>query len=364
MHTPIYLVLANGTVLEGESFGAVGDTVGEIVFATGMTGYIETLTDPSYYGQIVVQTFPQVGNYGIIGADFESTRPWLEAYVVREACEEPSNFRSEGSLDGFLKKYGVPGICGLDTRRLTKIIRESGVMNGKLTSKSPYDHLDEILEEIRSFRITHAVESVTCKRATVSVCEEERFHVVLMDFGLKENIKRSLMARGCTVQVVPAHTSAEEILALKPDGIMLSNGPGDPAENIEVIATIEKLLSSGVPMFGICLGHQLTALAAGAKTIKLKYGHRGGNQPVKDLFSDKVYITSQNHGYAVDSSSLPPQVGTVSHINLNDGTCEGVRYQGIPVFTVQFHPEAASGPQDTQYLFDEFVRLMEREGKQ
>lgn len=363
MLTPIYLVLANGTVLEGESFGAVGDTVGEIVFATGMTGYIETLTDPSYYGQIVVQTFPQVGNYGIIDADFESTRPWLEAYIVREACEEPSNFRCEGSLDAFLKKFGIPGISGIDTRHLTKIIRESGVMNGKLTSKNPYDHLEEILEEIRAFSIIGAVEAVTCKRATVTQCQNEKYRVVLMDFGSKENIKRNLLARGCTVQLVPAHTSAEEIISLKPDGIMLSNGPGDPAENVEIIETIRSLLKSGIPMFGICLGHQLTALAAGAKTVKLKYGHRGGNQPVKDLFADKVYITSQNHGYAVDGGTLPAEIGEVSHINLNDGTCEGVRYKNIPVFTVQFHPEAACGPQDTQYLFDEFVRLMEKEGR-
>ncbi|MCH5206832.1 MAG: glutamine-hydrolyzing carbamoyl-phosphate synthase small subunit [Oscillospiraceae bacterium] len=350
------LILADGTVFEGRAFGAEGCTVGEIVFTTAMTGYQETLTDPSYCGQIVTQTFPLIGNYGVNKTDPESNGSAVFGYIVREHCEEPSNFRCEGSLDEYLKSLGIVGIYDIDTRRLTKIIRESGVMNGAIVS-GEFDK-EKLLEEIRSYKVGVVVPKVSVREKEFYPAENPKFNVVLMDYGYKFNIRRELQKRGCNVTVMPYNASADEIKALSPDGIMLSNGPGDPQDNVEAINTLRELIPEKIPTFGICLGHQLLALANGAKTEKLKYGHRGGNQPVKDLALDKTFITSQNHGYAVIGESVPEAAGKVSHINGNDGTCEGVRYTNAPAFTVQFHPEACGGPHDTSYLFDEFIKLM------
>lgn len=350
MDKKAYLILENGDIFEGLAFGAVKETVGELVFNTGMCGYIESLTDESYYGQILMQTFPSVGNYGVISEDFEGECA-LNGYVVREWCREPSNFRSEMTVDEFLKQKGIPGIYGVDTRAITRILRDSGVMNAAIVYEKPSD-----LSFIRSYKITQAVEKVTLGKKKNYPAESERFRVALIDYGAKSNIIRELLKRGCTVYELPAYTSAEEILALNPDGVMLSNGPGDPAENTFQIAEIKKL-AGRLPIFGICLGHQLLALALGGKTEKLKYGHRGGNQPVKDVFGVRTYITSQNHGYAVIPESV--SAGTVNFINANDGTCEGINYPNYKAFSVQFHPEACSGPHDTAFLFDRFVKLME-----
>ena len=345
-----YLILQDGQVFEGVRFGAETDTVGELVFTTGMCGYVETLTDPSYAGQIVMQTYPLIGNYGIIREDFEGAC-CVKGYVVREYCDTPSNFRTDCDLDTYLKEQGVPGLCGVDTRELTRIIREHGVMNAAICDEIPAD-----LTPIETYAVTGVVEAVSCKEPSVHPAEgEERFRVSLLDYGAKRNIVRELQKRGCTVTVLPATTSAEEILAADPDGVMLSNGPGDPAENTYQIEQIRKLLGK-VPMFGICLGHQLTALAAGGSTYKLKYGHRGVNQPVRDLNGVRTYITSQNHGYAVDGDTV--KLGKVRFVNANDGTCEGIDYPELKAFTVQFHPEACTGPKDTSFLFDQFVELM------
>ena len=345
-----YLVLQDGRVFEGIRFGAGADAVGELVFTTGMCGYIETLTDPSYAGQIVMQTYPLIGNYGIIREDFEG-ECCVKGYVVREWCDAPSNFRTDCDLDTYLKEQGVPGLYGVDTRQLTRIIREHGVMNATICDEVPAD-----LTAVATYAVTGVVEAVTCREPAVYPAEgEEAFKVSLIDYGAKRNIVRELQKRGCTVTVLPATTSAENILATNPNGVMLSNGPGDPAENIYQIGQIKKLLGK-VPMFGICLGHQLTALAAGGSTYKLKYGHRGVNQPVRDLSGVRTYITSQNHGYAVDSDTV--KVGRISFANANDGTCEGIDYPELKAFTVQFHPEACTGPKDTSFLFDRFVNLM------
>ncbi len=348
-----YLTLEDGTTFVGEGFGAAADAVGELVFTTGMCGYIETLTDPSYAGQIVVQTFPMIGNYGIIQSDFEG-KCAVRGYVVHEWCDTPSNFRAAGDLDAYLRSVGVPGIAGIDTRALTRILRECGTMNATITDAVPAD-----LAAVRAYAVTDAVAAVTCAAATVYPAEgETRHRVALLDFGAKRNIIRSLTARGCTVTVCPASTPAADILAAAPDGVMLSNGPGDPAENTAIIAEIGKLLGR-VPVFGICLGHQLMALAVGGSTVKLKYGHRGVNQPVRDLVGGRTYITSQNHGYAVIGDSLP--CGEVRFVNANDGTCEGIDYPALRAFSVQFHPEACAGPRDTAFLFDRFCDLMKGE---
>ena len=345
-----YLILEDGTVCEGEGFGAAAASVGELVFTTNMCGYIETLTDPSYWGQIVLQTFPLIGNYGVIEEDFEGECA-VRGYVVREWCRRPSNFRSQYDVDAFLKARGVPGICGVDTRELTRRIRERGVMNAMIAPEVPED-----LSALRSYAVTGAVAAVSPRETTLHpALGEKKYDVTLIDYGAKANIVRELQKRGCAVKAVPADTPAEAILAGRPDGIVLSNGPGDPAENAGCIAELKKLLGRA-PLFGICLGHQLTALAAGGRTVKLKYGHRGANQPAKDLAGGRTYITSQNHGYAVVADSVPG--GVPRWVNANDGTCEGIDYPGLNAFTVQFHPEACAGPRDTGFLFDRFIQMM------
>lgn len=349
-----YLILENGTIFEGKSFGAKGETIGEIVFTTAMTGYLETLTDLSYYGQIVVQTFPLIGNYGVIPSDFESACPHVQAYIVRNWCQEPSNFRCEGDLDTFLKQNNIIGLYDIDTRALTKIVREYGVMNGKIVQEGG----SLGLTEMKNYKICDAVKSVTCNEEMTFKPEEKKHKVVLWDFGAKDNIRRELVKRGCEVTVVPSYTTAERILELNPDGIMLSNGPGDPAENVEIIKQLAKLCEKQIPTFGICLGHQLLALSQGAATSKLHYGHRGANQPATEVVTGRVYITSQNHGYAVVSETLPDGAAA-SFVNANDGTCEGVDYDYMPAFSVQFHPEACGGPLDTAFLFDRFIKLIE-----
>lgn len=355
-----YLILADGTVFEGKSFGAEGSVIGEIVFTTAMVGYQETLTDPSYCGQIVTQTFPLIGNYGVNDEDYESRGSVVSGYIVREYCEEPSNFRCQQTINDFLKKYGIIGLYDIDTRRLTRIIRESGVMNGMITNDPGFDK-EKALEAIRAYNVGSVVPKVSVKAAEEYKAEASKYRVALIDYGYKHNIRRELLKRGCDVTVFPYNVTPDEIKAFAPDGIMLSNGPGDPAENKVSIETLKALIPAHIPTFGICLGHQLLALANGATTVKMKYGHRGGNQPVTDLELDRTFITSQNHGYAVVGDSIPQTAGRVSHINSNDKTCEGVRYTNAPAFTVQFHPEACGGPHDTAYLFDEFIELIERE---
>ena len=319
-----YLILEDGTVFTGTSIGSQREVISEIVFNTSMTGYLEVLTDPSYAGQAVVMTYPLIGNYGICRQDMESLKPWPDGYIVRELSRIPSNFRCEDTIQNFLEENDIPGICGIDTRALTKLLREKGTMNGMITTKE-YSDLSE----------------------------------PIMDFGAKKNIARSLNERGCEVTVYPADTPAEEVLAANPDGIMLSNGPGDPKENVEIIKEIKKMYDSNVPIFAICLGHQLMALANGMDTYKLKYGHRGGNHPVKDLETGRVYISSQNHGYAVDTNTVKPEIAVPAFVNVNDGTNEGLKYTGKNIFTVQYHPEACPGPQDSGYLFDRFLKMME-----
>ena len=346
-----YLLLNNGAVFEGERIGAAGDSVGELVFTTGMTGYLETLTDPSYAGQIIVQTFPLIGNYGVIEEDFEG-EPAAAGYVVREICGEPSNFRSGYALDEFLKRKNIPGICGVDTRELTRILRDEGVMNAAICDVLPSE-----TSFIGKYRVENAVGRVSGKKAETYLPEGEvKYSVALIDYGAKKNIVRSLLRRGCKVTVVPYDTPAEAILERDPDGIMLSNGPGDPAENVYCIEQIKKLIGRK-PVFGICLGHQLAALAMGGRTVKLKFGHRGVNQPVKELGTDRTYITSQNHGYAVVTESLG-DTARLSFVNMNDGSCEGLEYKDKDCFTVQFHPEACAGPNDTAFLFDRFISMM------
>ena len=365
-----YLLLANGMVFEGQSVGAEGVTVGEVVFATGMVGFQETLTDPSYYGQIITQTYPLIGNYGMNSEDKESGRVWAKGYIVREACTAPSNFRSETTLDEFLKQNNVIGIEGIDTRCLTRTLRESGVMNGAITTEfdpnADAEQLAALMAEIKPYAVTGAVAAVTCKqpstfKPTAGLAEgEQPLHVALLDLGCKKNIVRCLCKRGCRVTVLPGTATAADLAALHADGLMLSNGPGDPAENVQIIQNIREMLDTGIPAFGICLGHQLTALAAGARTTKLKYGHRGANQPATEFATGRTFITSQNHGYAVVGDTLPADVGAVSHVNANDKTCEGVAYTKWNCFTVQFHPEASGGPKDTEYLFDRFVERMKK----
>ena len=354
-----FLILEDGSVFTGTSIGSTREMISEIVFNTSMTGYLEVLTDPSYAGQAVVMTYPLIGNYGVT-PDMESERPWPDGYIVRELSAMPSNFRCEGTLQDFLVRYDIPGIAGIDTRALTRILREKGTMNGMITTNEHY-RMEEILPRLRAYTTGSVVDRVTCREKKTlkkqgSASAGKR--VALLDLGAKKNIAQSLSKRGCEVTIYPAHTPAEEILAAQPDGIMLSNGPGDPKECKEIIAEIRKLYESDVPVFAICLGHQLMALANGARTYKLKYGHRGGNHPVRDLGSGRVYISSQNHGYAVDADTLDESVAEETFVNVNDGTNEGFSYLGKNIFTVQFHPEASPGPQDTGFLFDRFIDMM------
>ncbi len=351
-----YLILEDGHVFEGTGIGSGREAVSEIVFNTAMTGYLEVLTDPSYAGQAVVMTYPLIGNYGVCFRDMESAVPWPDGFLVRELSRLASNFRCEGSIWDFLEKHDIPGIAGIDTRALTKLLREKGTMNGMITRREPQDRMDEILASLHAYAVGDVVGRVTCRGK--KVLEGSGYRVALMDYGAKDNIAASLVKRGCQVTVYPAHTSADEVLAGRPDGIMLSNGPGDPKSCTGIIREVKKLADSGVPVFAICLGHQLMALAEGADTYRLKYGHRGGNHPVKDLETGKVYLTSQNHGYAVNTDTLDKSIAVPAFANVNDGTNEGLRYTGKQIYTVQFHPEACPGPQDSSFLFDRFMQMM------
>lgn len=388
-----FLILEDGTVFEGVHIGADREIVSEIVFNTSMAGYLEVLTDPSYAGQAVCMTYPLIGNYGICKDDMESKKPWPDGFIVRELSRNFSNFRADFSIQQFLEQNNVPGIAGIDTRALTKILRKKGTMNGMITTNEQYDQ-DEILPRLKAYTTGKVVEKVTCKEkyelrgvrdlsengalsgSAKFVSEDYKAgkrekkpslvrtlngagkKVALLDLGMKDNIAYSLKARGCDVTVYPATTLAAEIIASNPDGIMLSNGPGDPKECTTIIAEIKKLYHTNIPIFAICLGHQLMALATGADTYKMKYGHRGGNHPVKDLATGRVYISSQNHGYVVDMDKLDAKIATPAFINVNDGTNEGLSYTGKNIFTVQFHPEACCGPQDSGYLFDRFIDMM------
>lgn len=389
-----FLILEDGAVFEGIHIGAHREIISEIVFNTSMAGYLEVLTDPSYAGQAVCMTYPLIGNYGICLEDMESRKAWPDGFIVRELSRMPSNFRQDITIQEFLEQQDIPGIAGIDTRALTKILREKGTMNGMITENEHYN-IEEILPRLKAYTTGKVVEKVTCtqifevkgsekmedngpisgsagfdKAAYESGRREKRptlvrklngkgKKVALLDLGAKDNIAKSLAARGCDVTVYPALSSAEEILASKPDGIMLSNGPGDPKECAPIIQEIRKLYESDTPIFAICLGHQLMALAAGADTHKMKYGHRGGNHPVKDLTTGRVYISSQNHGYVVDTDNLAESIAVPAFINVNDSTNEGLSYTGKNIFTVQFHPEACPGPQDSGYLFDRFIEMME-----
>ena len=351
-----YLILEDGSIYDGKNVGALREAVSEIVFNTSMTGYLEVMTDPSYAGQAVVMTYPLIGNYGICYEDMESYRPWIDGLIVRELSEVASNFRNEDSIQNFLIKNNIPCICGIDTRDLTKRLREHGTMNGFITVDSSFV-VEKILQRIKEYSVKGVVKRTSTKETYILPGKGKR--VVLIDFGAKKNIARQLQKRGCEVIVVPCDTKAKEILKLKPDGIMLSNGPGDPKENADIIEEIKKLYDTDIPIFAICLGHQLMALATGANTYKLRYGHRGGNHPVKDLETGRTYISSQNHGYAVDESTLDKNICVPAFVNVNDGTNEGLRYINKKIFTVQYHPEACPGPRDSSYLFDKFIKMME-----
>ena len=352
-----YLLLADGTLFEGTAVGYEGQSIGEVVFNTGMAGYQEVLTDPSYYGQLVTMTYPLIGNYGINFDDYESRKSWVSGFIMREMCEYPSNWRCKVTLDEYLKAQKVVGLAGIDTRRLTRKLRGEGVMNGVIYTEG-FEPDEQTIAEMKAYVVKDAVKTVTCDENIVYPADgETKYRIALFDYGVKYNIERELCKRGCEVTVVPAYTKPEDVVG-KYDGVMLSNGPGDPAENVEIVANLKELLKSDMPIFGICLGHQLLALANGFKTEKLKYGHRGTNQPVQNLETGRVYISSQNHGYAVVSSTIDPEIADEYFNNVNDRTCEGVRYKKIPAFSVQFHPEACGGPRDTAFLFDKFFEMM------
>ncbi|ACX64127.1 carbamoyl phosphate synthase small subunit [Paenibacillus sp. FSL H8-0457] len=355
------LLLEDGTLFSGKSFGADAEMTGEVVFNTGITGYQEVLSDPSYCGQIVTMTYPLIGNYGITRDDFESIRPFVHGFVVRRHEPVPSNWRAEYSVDSLLKEYGIPGISEIDTRMLTRIIRHYGTMKGILTtSNKPVEELKEMLGDTTIAELRNQVAKTSTPQMFTSPGSKER--IVLVDFGAKSGILRELTSRGCDVMVVPHDTTADEIRRLHPDGIQLSNGPGDPKDVPYAVNMVKELLGE-YPIFGICLGHQLFALAAGADTEKLKFGHRGGNHPVKELASGRCYITSQNHGYTVNEESVKGTELEVTHINNNDKTIEGLKHSKFPAFSVQYHPEAAPGPHDSSYLFDQFLKMI-RDHKQ
>lgn len=355
------LVLETGKIFMGESFGASGETWGEVVFNTGMTGYQEVLTDPSYAGQMVCMTYPLIGNYGINSLDNQSARIQVQGFIVKEAARNPNHWQMEKNLSRTLAQAGIVGIKGIDTRALTRLIREHGVLRGAITTNLQSDW-QELIEKLKSWEPPQDVVVQVSTREVYTLptqALQEPFHVVVMDFGIKGNILKSMQEKGFDLTVVPYSTPAEEIMAFNPDGIFLSNGPGDPKVVQKAIETIRELIDKR-PVFGICLGHQLLTLALGGDTYKLKFGHRGGNQPVQDIRNSKVTITSQNHGYAVDTASLSGTPLRVTHINLNDRTVEGVEHNQLPVFSVQYHPEAGPGPSDSLYLFDQFADLMEQ----
>ena len=354
MEQSVYLTLQDGQVFAGKSFGAAADVTGELVFSTSMVGYQETLTDPANFGQIVVQTFPQIGNYGVIGANGSSVS-YLKAYIVKEWCQDPSNFRCEGDLDTFLKALNVPGMYGVDTRAITRIIREKGSMNARI-SRHPLSA--EEVKALADYKITGAVAATASAQREDFFAENARRKVVIWDFGCGKGDVDELTSRGCSVTLMPWNSTAAEIKALAPDGILLSDGPGDPDENAGIIAQLKELCEAKIPTFGISLGHQLLALAQGGKTEKMKYGHHGANQPARQMGTSRVYITGQNHNYAVVSSALPANAEAY-FVNGNDGTNEGLRYTDMPAFSVQFHPEDAGGPKDANFLFDRFVELMD-----
>ncbi len=361
-----FLILEDGTTFTGKSIGSTREVISEIVFNTSMTGYLEVLTDPSYAGQAVVMTYPLIGNYGICHEDMEAKGSHTDGFIVRELSRLGSNFRNEQSIQDFLIEQNIPGIEGIDTRALTKILREKGTMNGMITTVEPKDK-SAVLSGIREYKVQGVVNRVTTKQ---KVCyrpgdlgTDEKIpvtkKVAVLDVGTKYNIARCLLKRGCEVTIYPADVEAKEVLAENPDGIMLTNGPGDPKECTEIIEQIRRLYESDVPIFAICLGHQLMALATGCDTEKMKYGHRGANHPVKDLETGRVYISSQNHGYVVREESIPTDLAKPAFVNVNDGTIEGLRYLKKNIFTVQFHPEACAGPRDSEVLFDRFIKMME-----
>lgn len=350
-----FLILEDGTIFTGTNIGAKKEIISEIVFNTSMTGYLEVLTDPSYAGQAVVMTYPLIGNYGICYDDMESKKAWPDGFIVRELARTPSNFRSNSTIQAFLKEQEITGIAGIDTRALTKILREKGTMNGCITTNENFEK-EVIIAKLQSYVVKDVVSKVTCKSSYK--LKGKGLKVALMDFGAKDNIAKSLNERGCEVTIYPAHTTAREIISANPDGIMLSNGPGDPKACISIIEEIKTLYNTNIPIFAICLGHQLMALANGGDTHRLKYGHRGGNHPVKEMETNKVYISSQNHGYVVDVENLDKKIAKQSFINVNDKTNEGLQYLGKNIFTVQFHPEACPGPCDSNYLFDKFMDMM------
>ncbi|GEK57333.1 carbamoyl phosphate synthase small subunit [Marinococcus halophilus] len=350
------LILENGAVFHGEGIGSERETVGEVVFNTGMTGYQEILSDPSYCDQLVTLTYPLIGNYGINRDDFETMHPSAGGLIIKEAASHPSNFRSIGTLSEWLKEKDIPGLCGIDTRRLTKMIRTAGTLRGRLCTEEVDE--EEAVRELQQWIDSRdQVSRVSTKNAYHAPGNGKR--VVLMDYGAKHGITRNLLSRGCDVFVLPYNATAKEVLALNPDGVMLSNGPGDPEDVPEAVKTLRSLVGE-VPVFGICLGHQLLSLACGATSSKLKFGHRGGNHPVKQVKTGRVDITSQNHGYTVDRDSLMGTDLVLTHVNVNDGTVEGVEHREYPAFSVQYHPEACPGPSDANDLFDQFVRLMNR----
>ena len=379
-----FLILEDGTIFTGVSFGARKEIISEIVFNTSMTGYLEILTDPSYTGEAVVMTYPLIGNYGVNYQDMESKKAHPDGFIVREIAEKASNFRNDDSLARFLTDQGITGISGIDTRKLTRILREKGTMNGMITTDENRINDEGCLSEIEKYKVKDAVKKASCKENEVffpnmarkpdkvfkpefqfkkDFVTEVKYRIALIDFGAKKNIVDALLRRGCEVDVYPYNTTAEEIFRNKPDGIMLSNGPGDPAECTEIIKELRKIYEIDIPVFGICLGHQLMAIAMGGRTEKMKYGHRGANHPVKDLKTGRVYISSQNHGYMVVDGSLPENIAKTSFINVNDKTVEGLSYTGKRIFTVQFHPEACAGPLDTAYLFDEFLKEIDNAKK-
>ena len=349
-----YLILEDGHVFTGESIGSKREVISEFVFNTSMSGYVEVLTDPSYAGQSVVMTYPLIGNYGVCLEDQESRKPYVEGFVVNELARLGSNFRKNMDLEDYMIENDIPGIQGVDTRYITKLIRNEGCMNGMITT-TKYDDLTEVLEKIKAFEVKGVVEATTCDEPYT--LGEGKTRVALYDFGAKKNIARELVKRGCEVTVYPASTSAQTVLDGHYDGIMLSNGPGDPAECVDIIENVKVLMNSGVPIFAICLGHQLMALAHGFETEKLKYGHHGANHPVKDLTTNRVYISTQNHNYVV-KDNIDETVAKPWFVNVNDGTIEGIEYVNENIKTVQFHPEACAGPLDTGYLFDEFMKMM------